>query len=109
MADKTYVEQLNEKLGSAQKRVRQGREMNALKAAAPTLYEIIDLEISIEINKGYGDKPLPYHEYMASHGAAAGIRRIRNLMTGKEADEVPAAQEAEAIRDNLKQIKNDQK
>ena len=104
-----YEQQLGKTLESARKRLRQGREMKTLKSAAPTLFEIIDAEISLEVNRGYGDKPLSYEEYLESHGAHRGIRRIRNLINAKEADEVMASQEVAAIEGNLEQIKNDQK
>lgn len=104
-----YEQQLNEKLAAARKRVRQGREVKALKSAAPTLFEIIDGEISLEINRGYGEKPLSYDEYLESHGAVRGIKRIRNLLDSKEAEEVAASQEVEGIQSTLKQIKDDKK
>lgn len=104
-----YVQELEEKLKSRRDAVKQGAQMKALKAGAPALMEIIDGEISLELNRGYGDKPLSYDEYMESHGAVRGIRRIRNLMSAKEADAVQASQEVQAISDNLKQIQNDKK
>lgn len=107
MAD--YVQELENKLKAARIRVKQGREVKQLKASAPTLFEIIDGEISLELNRGYGNTPLSYDEYMASHGAVRGIRRIRDLLNSKEAEEVAASQEVTGITDNLKQIKNDQK
>lgn len=105
----SYTEQLEAKLKASRDRVRMGREMKALKASAPTLFEIIDTEISFELNRGYNDsQPLSYNEYLESHGAVRGIRRIRNLIDGKEAEEVQAAQEVTAIQDTLQQIKDDQ-
>lgn len=104
-----YTQELAAKLGAARERLKQGREIKALKSAAPTLYEIIDGEISLEINRGYGEKPLSYEEYLESHGAVRGIKRIRNLLDSKEAEEGAAAQEVNAIQDNLKQIQDDQK
>lgn len=106
---KTYVQELQDKLKARRAVVKQGAQMKALKDGAPELLRIIDDEISLELNRGYGDKPLSYDEYMESHGAVRGIRRIRNLMDAKEADAVGARQEVHAIQDNLKQIKNDQK
>lgn len=105
----SYVQELEAKLAASRKRVKEGREMKALKNSAPTLFDIIDTEISLELNRGYGDTPLTYEQYLASHGAVRGIRRIRNLIDSKEAEEVQASQEVTAIQDNLKQIKNDQK
>lgn len=105
----SYVEELEKKLTASRKRVKEGREMKALKNSAPTLFDIIDTEISLELNRGYGDKPLSHEEYLESHGAVRGIRRIRNLIDSKEAEEVQASQEVSAIQDNLKQIKDDQK
>lgn len=105
----SYVEELEKKLAVSRKRVKEGREMKALKNSAPTLFDIIDTEISLELNRGYGDKPLSHEEYLESHGAVRGIRRIRNLIDSKEAEEVQASQEVSAIQDNLKQIKDDQK
>lgn len=97
---------MEQKLKSARSRVRVGREMKALKQSAPTLFEIIDGEISLEINRGYNDKtPLSYDEYLASHGAVRGIRRIRNLIDSREAEEVQASQEVKAIEDNIKLVK----
>ena len=83
--------------------------MKALKAGAPTLFEIIDGEISLIINKMNQEKPLDYEAYLSAHGEAKGIRRIRDLVNSKEAEEIQASQEVTALTDNLKQIKDDQK
>lgn len=107
MAD--YEQELNEKLASARKRVSTGREMKALKASAPSLFEIIDGEISLVLNRTFAEKPLPYDEYLNAHGEMKGMKRIRNLIDAKEIDEIQAAQEAEAIKGNLKQIQDDKK
>lgn len=104
-----YVQQLEAKLGAARLRVKQGNEMRNLKASAPTLFEIIDGEISLAVNKMTQDKPLSYDDYLSMHGQVVGIRRIRNLIDSKEVEAVSASQEVTAISDNLKQIKNDQK
>jgi hypothetical protein len=107
MAD--YVSELEAKLKSTRQRLKQSREMKHLKAAAPTLFEIIDSEISLAVNRAFGDKPLEYDAYLSAHGEAKGMRRIRDLINSKEADEAQAVQEAKGIQDNLKQIRNDQK
>lgn len=104
-----YLSQLNAKLASARKRVKQGTEMKSLKAGAPTLLEIIDGEISMAVNRMTQDKPLLYAEYLSAHGEVKGIKRIRNLIDAKEADADVAAQEATAIQENMKQLKDDQK
>lgn len=104
-----YRNDLHQKLESARKRVKQGREVSALKSAAPSLFEIIDTEISLEVNRAFADKPLSYEDYLESHGAVRGIKRIRNLLDSREAEAVQASQEVEAIEGNLKQIENDQK
>lgn len=105
----SYIDELEAKLQSSRNRVKQGREIKALKAGAPTLFEIIDTEISLEVNKGYGEKPLSYDEYLESHGAVRGIKRIRDLINSKEAEEVQAAQEVAAIQEQVKQFKDDKK
>jgi len=105
----TYIEELESKLQAARKRVKSGREAKILKASAPTLFEIIDGEISLAVNRMTQDKPLDYDGYLSAHGEVKGIRRIRDLLNSKEAEEVQAAQEVTAIQDNLKQLKNDQK
>lgn len=104
-----YVQQMEEKLQAARTRVKQGRQFKALKAGAPAVIEIIDGEISLELNRGYGSKPLTYEEYLESHGAVRGIRRIRDVMNSKEAEEIPAANEVEAIQDNIKLVKDGKK
>lgn len=104
-----YERQANEKLAAARKRLRQGREAKALKASAPTLYEIIDGEISLLLNRAFSDKPLDYDSYLSTHGEMKGIKRIRNLLDSKEAEEVSAAEEVKAIESNLQQIKDDKK
>lgn len=109
MAEKPYIQQLEEKLASARKRAKQGREAKILKDSAPSLFEIIDGEISLAVNKMTQDKPVTYDEYLSLHGQVVGIRRIRNLIDSREVEAVQAAGEVEAIQDNLKQIKNDQK
>ena len=106
MAD--YVQEMQEKLKASRARLRQGREIKALKASAPTLFDIIDTEISLELNRGYDDKaPLSYEQYLESHGAVRGIRRIRNLIDAKESEEVQAAQEVEALEENIKLVSSD--
>lgn len=107
MAD--YVQELQAKLQAAQERLKQGREMKALKAGAPTLLEIIDGEISLAVNRMTQEKPLAYEEYLSAHGEVRGIRRIRDLINSKEAEEVVSAQEVNSIQSNLKQIKDDKK
>jgi hypothetical protein len=104
-----YLTQLEEKLQAARKRVKQAREMKALKTGAPTLLEIIDGEISLAVNRMTADKPLDHDAYLSAHGEVKGIRRIRNLIDAKEADEAAAVQEVDGIQDNVKQIKDDQK
>ena len=104
-----YVAELEAKLKASRQRVKQGREMKALKTGAPTLFEIIDGEISLIINRMNQDKPLDYDAYLSAHGEAKGIRRIRDLINSKEAEEIQASQEVTVITDNLTQIKNDQK
>jgi hypothetical protein len=104
-----YEKQLSDKLAAAQKRLKQGREIKALKAGAPSLYEIIDGEISLILNRAFGEKPLDYDGYLSAHGEMKGIKRIRNLLDSKEAEEVVASQEVDAIKENLKQIQDDKK
>lgn len=105
MAD--YVQEMQEKLKASRARLRQGREIKALKASAPTLFDIIDTEISLELNRGYDDKaPLSYEQYLESHGAVRGIRRIRNLIDAKESEEIQAAQEVEALEENIKLVRS---
>lgn len=102
-----YVTQLNEKLVAARKRVKQGAEARALKESAPTLYEIIDGEISLAVNKMTQNEPLSHEQYLSAHGQVVGIRRIRDLLNAKESEEVTSAQEVEAIKDNLERMNND--
>ena len=104
----SYVQELEAKLAASRTRLAASREIIALKASAPTLFEIIDTEISLELNRGYGDTPLGYEEYLASHGAVRGIRRIRNLLDSKAAEEVVANQEVVSITEQLEQFSNDQ-
>lgn len=105
MAEGTYIQDMEEKLKSARLRVKQGREMKALKGSAPTLFEIIDGEISLQLNKMTQDKPLDYDQYLSVHGQIVGIRRIRNVIDSKEVEEVQAAQEVTAIQDNIELVK----
>lgn len=104
-----YEQQLNEKLAAARKRVKQGHEIKALKASAPTLFEIIDGEISLILNRTFSDTPLNYDAYLSAHGEMKGIKRIRNLLDSKEAEAVAANQEVTAIQATLKQMKDDKK
>lgn len=109
MAQDDYMLQMHNKLESARKRLNQGQEVKALKASAPTLFEIIDGEISIVVNSLTQDKPLPYDEYLSAHGQVRGILKIRNLLDSKEAEAVQAKQEVTAIEENIENIRNDQK
>lgn len=102
MAD--YVSELEKKLVAARKRLREGREIQALKNSAPTLFEIIDSEISLELNRGYGEKPLTHEEYLESHGAARGMRRIRSLLNAREAEAPAAEREVQALQGNVEKI-----
>lgn len=104
-----YMQDLAAKLEAARARVRQGNEIKALKASAPTLFEIMDGEISLALNKMTQDTPLSYEEYLSAHGKIIGIKRIRNLLDSKEVEAPSASQEAQAIQDNIKQIQDDQK
>ena len=110
MDGNSYRQDLGKKLEAARKRVRQGREFQALKVSAPSLFEVIDSEISMEVNRGYNDgSPLSYDDYLESHGAVRGLRRVRNLIDSKEAEAEVSAQEVEGIKETLKQFDNDQK
>lgn len=104
MAEASYRDQLNEKLAAARKRVNQGRQAKALKAGAPALFEIIDGEVSLLLNKAFDVKPLPYDQYLSAHGEMRGMKRIRDLLTAKEVEEEAASQEVEAIRNNLEEL-----
>lgn len=105
----SYIDELEAKLQAARIRVKQARQIKALKESAPELFEIIDTEISLEINKGYGDKPLTYEQYLESHGAVRGIKRIRNIMDAREAEEVAASEQVKTITENVKILKDEQK
>lgn len=102
-----YQQQLSQKLEAAKKRVRQGQEIKALKGSAPTLFEIIDGEVSMLVNQMTQPEPLSYEEYLSKHGQARGFLRIRNLIDSKEAEADSAAQEVEAIKDTLKTIQDE--
>lgn len=104
-----YTQDLAQKLEAARNRVKQGRQIKALKDSAPALFEIIDGEISLALNRAFGEKPLSYDEYLSAHGEIKGIKRIRALMDSKEAEEVQAAQEVNAIQTQLKQFEDDKK
>jgi hypothetical protein len=102
-----YTQELANKLEAARIRVRQGTEVKQLKASAPTLFEIIDTEISLLVNKMTSNVPMPRDEYLSAHGQVVGIRRIRSLLDSKEAEEVAASQEVQAIEGQLNQFNND--
>lgn len=104
-----YQQQLDEKLKAARKRVRQGREIKALKKAAPTLFEIMDEEISLALNRMNGAVPLSRDEYLSEHGKVAGIKRIRNLIDSKEVEEPMASKEVATIQGQQKQFTDDKK
>lgn len=104
-----YIKELTDKLDAARKRVRQGAEVKQLKASAPTLFEIMDGEISLAVNKAFAEKPLPYEEYLSVHGRVIGTRRVRDLLNSKETEEVVAAQEVQALESQLKQFDDDKK
>lgn len=105
----TYKEELEAKLTAARARVKTGREMKALKAGAPSLFEIIDGEITLAVNRTFGEAPLSYDEYLSAHGEVKGIKRIRNLIDAKEVEEVATANEVNAIQETLKQFQDDKK
>lgn len=105
----SYIEDLENKLVAARKRVSQGNEARALKDSAPTLYEIMDTEISLAVNKMTQKEPLSYEDYLSVHGQVVGIRSIRDLLHSKEVEAPAALQEADAIDKQLKQFKQDAK
>lgn len=107
MAD--YIQELEQKLEAARKRVRQGTQAQQLKSGAPLLFEIMDTEISLLVNKLTTEKPVPYDEYLDIHGKIRGVMSIRNLLDSKEVEAPQAHAEAKAIQDNLQQLKNDKK
>lgn len=109
MAQDDYMAQMGKKLESARKRLKQGNEVKQLKASAPSLFEIIDGEISLVVNKMTQGEPLEYEEYLSAHGQVRGILKIRNLLDQKEAEAVQAKQEVVAIEKNIENIRNDQK
>lgn len=104
-----YTDQLQAKLESARKRVAEGNSVRQLKSSSPMLFEIIDTEISLAVNRAFAEKPLSLEDYLSAHGEVRGIKRIRNLLDSKEAEAVQAHQEVTAIEGNLKQLKDDQK
>lgn len=106
MADSEYIEQMEKVLKSRRAAVKVGREMKALRESAPTLFEIIDGEISLVVNKMTQTKALSYDDYIELHGQVVGIRRIRELINSKEVEEEQAAQEVKAIEENIKLVKN---
>lgn len=104
-----YIEDLEAKLQSSRTRLKAGNEMRALKDSAPTLFEIIDTEITLVVNKMTQATPLSYDEYLTTHGQVVGIRRIRDLINSKEAEAAQAQQEVQAIEGQLKQFSDDKK
>lgn len=104
-----YLTDLEKTLQSARQRVKQGRQAKALKAGAPLLFDIIDSEISLVVTRAFSEKPLDHDAYLSAHGEVKGIKRIRDLLTSKENDEIPASAEVTAIEENVKQLKDDQK
>lgn len=104
-----YIQELSSKLEASRTRLKQGREIKMLKDSAPTLFEIIDGEISLVVNKMTQSAPLSYDEYLSAHGQIVGIRRIRDLINSKEADANQAQQEVQAIEEQLNQFNNEQK
>jgi len=104
-----YIQDLNAKLQAARTRVRKGRELKALQDTAPTLFEIIDGEISLAINRAFAEQPLPYEQYLSAHGEMRGIKRIRDLITTKELEAPGASQEVVAIEKQIKQFEDDKK
>lgn len=104
-----YEIELSNKLEAARKRVKYSNEMKHVKSVAPTLFSIIDDEMSILLNKMTQDEPLSNEEYLDAHGKFMGMKRIRNLIDAKELDGIAASQEVDAIQDQLKQFDNDKK
>ena len=104
-----YTDQLEAKLQASRNRLKQGNEIKSLKSNAATLFEIIDGEISLVVNKMTTPTPMSYEEYLSAHGQVVGIRKIRDLINSKEAEAVSAQQEVKAIEEQLKQFKDEAK
>lgn len=109
MEQKSYEQQLAEKLSAARKRVTQGREVKAMKQSAPAFFEIIDGEVSLLMNRVFGDKALAYDDYLTAHGEMKGMKKIRDILNSKEAEEASSTQEVKAIQENIKQLQDDKK
>lgn len=103
MAD--YITELETTLAATKNRLKTARKMKIVKDSAPEFFDIIDLEISLAVNRMTQDKPLSYDEYLSAHGEVRGIRRIRNLIDSKLVEEQATAAEVTAIQDNLKLVK----
>lgn len=104
-----YIRDLEATLAASRKRLKQGREVKALKESAPTLFEIIDGEISLAVNRAFAEKALDYDGYLSAHGEVKMGKRIRDLLNSKEAEAPQAQAEVKGIEENLKQIKDDKK
>lgn len=104
-----YTKDLEKKLETARQRVKAGREAKALKKSAPMLFEIMDSEISLSLNRMTSAAPLTHDQYLAEYGQIKGIQRVRDLINSKEAEEVAASEHATAIEKQLNQFKNDKK
>lgn len=104
---KTYIEQLEDTLAQKRKDIADARHIKVLKSAAPLLFEIMDTEVSLLLNKMTQDEPLTHEQYLSAHGQVVGVRRIRNLLTKKESGEENALVEAKVIEDQLGELKKD--
>lgn len=99
------MQELNDKLNAARKRVNKSRNFKAIQEASPDLLEVMDLEVSLALNRMTADEALSYDEYLSEHGVVKGIRKIRNLMNSAIAEEQSASNEVNEIEKQIKSIK----
>lgn len=96
-----YIKNLTAKRDAARKRVNEGRAVKALKDNAPALFELIDTEISLALNRMTQPTPLSDRDYLAAHGEIKALQRIRSVLEAREVEEVAQAEQAKILDEQL--------
>lgn len=104
-----YIQELEANLNAARKRATTGTQVKVLKSNAPALFDVIDGEVTLLVNKMTAADPLDRDTYLDIHGQLRGIMRIRDLLNAKEAEADAAIAQTQDVESQLKQMKAERK
>lgn len=80
--EKTYVEELEEELKEAQKRLAKARNASNFLDNAKAAFEVLDARVSIEVGKMNAKEPLDREDYLVSYAKVRAWREFRIELMG---------------------------